>query len=203
MRALLAATCLLIGLGVAAPEPEFAALVGEYLHADTGDGPPALIEIESGSHPAGQLDVTALSAAVSTDEMPHVDAIKLPIASDAATDQPLSVDNLCNALFTSAQDNGLPVQFFANLIWQESRLQNNTVSSAGALGIAQFMPEVAVENGLENPFDPLQAIPASARLLRALRGQLGISALLPQRTMPARTGSQTGLPAARRCRAKP
>jgi len=173
MRALLAATFLLIGLGVATPEPEFAALVGEYLQAVTSNGPPALIEIESGSHPAGRLDVTALSAAVSTNEMPHVDAVELPIAWDAVTDLPPSVGDLCNALFTSAQDNGLPVQFLANLIWQESRLQNDTVSSAGALGIAQFMPEVAVENGLENPFDPLQAIPASARLLHELREQLG------------------------------
>jgi Transglycosylase SLT domain len=173
MRALLAAIFLLIGLGVATPEPEFASFVGKFLHADAGDGPPALIEIESSSHSAGRPDGTVLSAAVSTDEMPHVEAIELPIASDAATDQSLSVDDLCNALFTSAQDNGLPVQFLANLIWQESRLQNDTVSSAGALGIAQFMPEVAVENGLENPFDPLQAIPASARLLHELREQLG------------------------------
>jgi len=173
MRALFAAIFLLIGLDVPAPEPEFVSLVGEYLQADAGDGPPALIEIESSSHSAGRPDVTVLSVAVSTDEMPHLEAIELPIASDAATYQSLSVDDLCNALFTSAQDNGLPVQFLANLIWQESRLHNDTVSSAGALGIAQFMPEVAVENGLENPFDPLQAIPASARLLRALREQLG------------------------------
>ena len=173
MRALLATIFLLIVLGVAAPEPEFASLVGEYLHVDAGDGPPAFIEIESSSHYADRLDVAAQPAAVSIGEMPHVDAIELPIASESSADRPLSVDDLCNALVTSAQDNGLPVQFFANLIWQESRLQNDAVSSAGALGIAQFMPEVAVENGLENPFDPLQAIPASARLLRALREQLG------------------------------
>ncbi len=84
-----------------------------------------------------------------------------------------SVGDLCNALFTSAEDNGLPVQFFANLIWQESGLQLDSVSRAGALGIAQFMPEVAVEVGLRDPFDPHQALPASARFLRALRQQFG------------------------------
>ena len=84
-----------------------------------------------------------------------------------------SVDDLCNALFTSAEDNALPVPFFANLIWQESRLQLNSVSRAGALGIAQFMPEVAVEVGLHDPFDPQQALPASARLLHELRQQFG------------------------------
>jgi Transglycosylase SLT domain len=84
-----------------------------------------------------------------------------------------SVSDLCNTLYTSAEDNNLPVPFFANLIWQESELQLDSVSSAGALGIAQFMPEVAAEVGLLDPFDPDQALPASARFLRALRQQFG------------------------------
>jgi hypothetical protein len=90
-----------------------------------------------------------------------------------------SINTLCNALMTSAQDNDLPVQFFANLIWQESRLQRDSISKAGALGIAQFMPEAAQEVGLADPFDPRQAIPASARLLKVLRehfGNLGYAA---------------------------
>ena len=72
-----------------------------------------------------------------------------------------------------AQRNDLPVTFFANLIWQESRFQHDAVSSAGALGIAQFMPEVAMEVGLGNPLDPHEALPASAKLLRSLREQFG------------------------------
>ena len=84
-----------------------------------------------------------------------------------------SVSDLCNALYTSAEDNNIPVPFFANLIWQESGLQLDPVSSAGALGIAQFMPKVAAEVGLHDPFDPHQALPASARFLRALRDQFG------------------------------
>jgi hypothetical protein len=173
MRALLAVTLLLIGLASVTPEPKSALLVGEYLRADAGKGPPALIEAESSIHRADTLDVAALPASDATGEIPHIDAIELPIASNAGADQSLSVGDLCNALYTSAQDNGLPVQFFANLIWQESRLRDDAVSTVGALGIAQFMPEVAVENGLEDPFDPLQAIPASARMLRDLRGQFG------------------------------
>jgi hypothetical protein len=83
----------------------------------------------------------------------------------------VSLPDLCNALLTAAEDNDLPAAFFANLIWQESRLRDNAVSPKGALGIAQFMPQVAAKNGLENPLDPLQALPASARLLRTLRDQ--------------------------------
>jgi hypothetical protein len=47
------------------------------------------------------------------------------------------------------------------------------VSSAGAEGIAQFMPETSASEGLHNPFDPAEAIPASARFLHKLIGQFG------------------------------
>jgi hypothetical protein len=86
---------------------------------------------------------------------------------------------LCDALVASAQANGLPVVFFSNLIWQESRFHPDAVSRAGALGIAQFMPKTAAAVGLENPLDPLQALPASARLLAKLYrefGNLGLAA---------------------------
>jgi hypothetical protein len=98
-----------------------------------------------------------------------------PAATDVNADQlpPDSIDTLCNALLASALHNDLPVTFFANLIWQESRFQHDAVSSAGALGIAQFMPEVAMEVGLGNPFDPHEAIPASAKFLRDLHEQFG------------------------------
>jgi len=64
-------------------------------------------------------------------------------------------------------------------LFQESGFRPGVISSAGALGIAQFMPETAADRGLDNPFDPLQAIPESARLLRDLSrrfGNLGLAA---------------------------
>jgi hypothetical protein len=47
------------------------------------------------------------------------------------------------------------------------------VSPAGAQGVAQFMPKTATGRGLENPFDPIEAITKSAELLRDLRQQFG------------------------------
>src|SRR5687767_15666191 len=41
-------------------------------------------------------------------------------------------------------------------------------SPAGAQGIAQFMPATAAAMGLEDPFDPAQAIDAQAHLMRDL-----------------------------------
>jgi len=84
-----------------------------------------------------------------------------------------SVQEVCDALTDAAQSNDLPVPFFIHLLFQESRFNAAEVSAAGAQGIAQFMPETAVDMGLKNPFDPVQAIPASARLLRNLVAQFG------------------------------
>jgi hypothetical protein len=136
-----------------------------------------------GSHVAsGELPL-ASDAATEPADAPHDQAEETakpppapkPVSTkvDAKGEAPHSVGELCNALRNSAEDSHLPVPFFANLIWQESRLQLDAVSRAGALGIAQFMPQVAVEVGLSNPFDPHQAIPASARFLQALRTQFG------------------------------
>jgi transglycosylase-like protein with SLT domain len=99
--------------------------------------------------------------------------------ADAQTAPDISLDLLCDTLASSAQTSGLPISFFSNLIWQESRFMFRAVSRAGALGIAQFMPRTAAAVGLTNPFDPLKALPASARLLGTLFqrfGNLGLTA---------------------------
>jgi Transglycosylase SLT domain len=93
--------------------------------------------------------------------------------------QPLSTDTICTALAAAAAQNDLPTNFFARLIWRESRFDPSAVSRAGAQGVAQFMPATANWRGLSNPFDPLEAIAESAKLLRDLRrefGNLGLAA---------------------------
>jgi hypothetical protein len=93
--------------------------------------------------------------------------------ADAPQVPDVPLDVLCDTLAASAQTSGLPVSFFANLIWQESRFMFRAVSPAGALGIAQFMPRTAAAVGLANPFDPRMALPASARMLGGLFQRLG------------------------------
>jgi len=73
----------------------------------------------------------------------------------------------------TATVNGLPVEFLLRLLRQESGLNYQAVSRAGAQGIAQFMPGTAGERGLADPFNPYEAIPKSAELLNALRAQFG------------------------------
>ena len=84
-----------------------------------------------------------------------------------------SRDEICNTLTEAAQSNDVPAPFFIRLLFQESGFRAGVVSSAGAEGIAQFMPETSASMGLDNPFDPLPAIQASARLLSDLVRQFG------------------------------
>ena len=78
----------------------------------------------------------------------------------------------------AARIHDLPLEFFARVIWQESRFRVDAVgprtrSGDGAQGIAQFMPRTAAERGLLDPFDPVQALPKSAQFLRELKEQFG------------------------------
>jgi hypothetical protein len=94
-----------------------------------------------------------------------------------ATDNALAT--LCGIVEAAAIGEGLPINFFTRLIWRESAFQPAALSPAGARGVAQFMPHTASERGLDDPFDPAAAIPASAKLLAELAqrfGNLGLAA---------------------------
>ena len=102
-----------------------------------------------------------------------------PASSEQASATEPSRSELCSTAASAAAANRLPVRFFANLIQQESGFKPHVVSRAGAQGIAQFMPEVAAEQGLNNPFDPVQALHASAKFVANLVerfGNLGLAA---------------------------
>jgi hypothetical protein len=89
------------------------------------------------------------------------------------------IDHICDLIAAEADANGLPRDFFARLIWKESRFDADAVSPAGAEGIAQFMPGTAKLRGLVDSFDVDQAISASAAYLaelRAVYGNLGLAA---------------------------
>jgi hypothetical protein len=89
------------------------------------------------------------------------------------------LSSICRLIDSSAAAEHLPVDFLTRLIWKESAFRTDAVSPKGAQGVAQFMPRTAGERGLADPFDPEQAIPHAARLLRDLRekfGNLGLAA---------------------------
>lgn len=107
-----------------------------------------------------------------------------PTANKPASDKTVSlqkpekpqaptVEHICSLIAANADGHGVPRDFFARLIWKESRFDHRAVSPVGAEGIAQFMPYTAKERGLADPFDIEQAIPASAALLKDLHKDFG------------------------------
>ncbi len=129
----------------------------------------------------------------------------------AAADEPAPAaaggagDSICLMIEAAARANALPVDFFARVIWQESRFEPTAVgprtrSGDRAQGIAQFMPGTAAERRLLDPFNPVEALPKSAEFLAELRGQfgnLGLAAAAynagPQRVRQYMAGTR-GLP---------
>lgn len=146
---------------------------------------------------SSRLEVPAApSLAIDTGDLDlsEVDAFKDPITNDEpAVDGPkdapltsleraraalaesnapnLSNHDICTTLVKVAQANALPVGFFTNLIWRESNFDRDAISPVGAMGIAQFMPDVADRMGIGDAFDARDALPASGRLLRTLRAR--------------------------------
>ncbi len=94
------------------------------------------------------------------------------------------LSSVCSMIETTARLDGLPVDFFTRLIWQESRLQPDVIgpptrTGEHAEGIAQFMPGTAAERGPFEPFNPVEALPKSGEFLAELRdefGNLGLAA---------------------------
>lgn len=75
----------------------------------------------------------------------------------------------------AAQRNGIPPNILAGLLetesgWRKEVISGRVNSSAGAQGIAQFMPATAREWGV-NPLDPASAIDGAARYLKWLTDQ--------------------------------
>ena len=86
---------------------------------------------------------------------------------------PVTVDRICTLIAAEAKANDIPPEFFARLVWKESRFDHQAVSPVGAEGIAQFMPGTARLVGLKDPFNIDEAIPASASHLADLKRNLG------------------------------
>jgi soluble lytic murein transglycosylase-like protein len=72
----------------------------------------------------------------------------------------------------AATNNGIPAALLAALLSHESGFDPTAVSSAGAEGIAQFMPATAAGMNID-PYDPTQAINGAATLLGSYASKFG------------------------------
>jgi hypothetical protein len=130
------------------------------------------------SAPAGQNQLSQNPPAVQ-DQPASIDKARDEPANNSAAPVPEkpniapTVEDICRAVEQDAAENELPVEFFARVIWQESRFNARAVSPKGALGIAQFMPQTADFRDLADPFNPIEALKKSASYLHDLRAQFG------------------------------
>src|SRR6266404_1493070 len=138
----------------------------------------AQVFAEEESGPASTSEVAGPSV---EEPVPPRDEIDDKSKDDSPTANARDTDTreaICLMIEAAARANDLPLEFFARVIWQESRFQSDAVgpltrSGRRALGIAQFMPGTASERRLLDPFDPVQALPKSAEFLNELRNQFG------------------------------
>jgi hypothetical protein len=153
--------------------PEISDIIELHVHAtadEQADRSQALephIDSSSGTRPAETIAPDPQNELVRPSSL---DRAKLALARSEA--RPPSREEICTALVAVARQNNLPLRFFTNLIWQESRFNHEAVSRAGAMGIAQFMPDVAEALSLD-AFEARDALPASGKLLNDLRARFG------------------------------
>jgi transglycosylase-like protein with SLT domain/sporulation related protein len=126
----------------------------------------------AGSLPAQESEPAKDQFGIAT---PGVEELAIPQEKPADPD---TREAMCLMIEAAARANDLPLEFFARVIWQESRFQPGAIgpvtrSGQRAQGIAQFMPGTASERRLLDPFDPVQALPKSAEFLSELRSQFG------------------------------
>ncbi|MGA3017469.1 MAG: transglycosylase SLT domain-containing protein [Bryobacteraceae bacterium] len=80
---------------------------------------------------------------------------------------------------TAAKANEIQIPLLHAVIEQESAFHPCAVSSKGAQGLMQLMPDTAGSLGVKDPFDPQQSIDAGARYLKQLldkyKGDLKLS----------------------------
>jgi Transglycosylase SLT domain len=110
-------------------------------------------------------------------------------------------------LRSAAAINGLPFEFFALVIWQESRFKSDAVGpltrgGQRAQGIAQFMPVTAAERLLHDPFDPAEALPNRPHSCGSCETNWAIWDSRRRPTMRVPNVSVTGLPESGLCRRK-
>jgi len=68
----------------------------------------------------------------------------------------------------TARKYGLAPELVHSIVQAESNYQPNAVSSAGAMGLMQLMPETAKEMGVSNPFDIQQNIEGGIKYLKKM-----------------------------------
>ncbi len=99
------------------------------------------------------------------------------IAADTDCD-PVPEDQIASMVQEIAQREGLTPELLRAVIEKESSYLPCAVSSAGAQGLMQLMPDTAAGLGVEDAFDPRQNVDGGAKYLKQMLDRYGGNLLL-------------------------
>lgn len=126
--------------------------------------------VASGFDPAQSATSTASSStASSSGASSDFSSMLATAASSSGTSSTAgsgaSAGGYSSIIDAAAAQYGLDPAILTGLVHQESGFDPNAVSSAGAEGLTQVMPENFAADGITNPFDPTQSIDGGAKQL--------------------------------------
>jgi cell wall-associated NlpC family hydrolase len=107
------------------------------------------------------------TAATDTTDPTAATATTTPVDS---TDASTQYDSMIQQ---AARDQGVDPALLKGLVQAESGFNNSSVSSVGAQGLTQLMPDTARGLGVTNSFDPLQNLEGGARFLAGALQRFG------------------------------
>jgi len=96
---------------------------------------------------------------------PYLSAEEYPRGDSSAV---FPTDSLNNMIFTVALRQGVNPALVEAIVAVESSFNPRAISSKGAMGLMQLMPQTASRYGVSDPFDPQENLTGGTRYLRHL-----------------------------------
>jgi soluble lytic murein transglycosylase-like protein len=172
-------------------------LAGFDPEATVADRPPIATPATGSDSPAATPAIgTPATGAPPTDTpAAPADPVVGPIDAQWAERLPAAGADWAGDIEAAAANHDLDPRLLAALVWSESAFQPDAVSSAGAIGLTQLMPETAATLGVD-PHDPQQNLEGGARFLRMMLDRFGSErlALAAYNAGPGRVERAGGVP---------
>jgi cell wall-associated NlpC family hydrolase len=120
------------------------------------------------------VDQTGTDGTTLPDLVPGTTTAVAPATTPPTTSVPASANTQYDSLIQqAARDQGVDPALLKGLVQAESGFNPASVSSVGAQGLTQLMPDTARGLGVTNPFDPLQNLEGGARFLAGALKRFG------------------------------